>query len=778
MSSNSRSKSGKPSSSGHTQKEKPLRMPVNPKRTMEASVFVSPKGKRPKQDDKDRENEGAGHLVSLPAKDATYVALASSPTAQGEAMQATNSISKLVEALVRCRDSEPDGYTEKAKQAIQKWLKRNTIFTDQPRLFGLFQQLQLLIPIEEKGERKDSPQVLVAGEREMYEPAKALIGFISECIRLQTKLKAQPQRLIEPFEKVDNTPVDSEYSWRIDIAMRCRSMSDTSLSPPTSGHSAVKEPKQRLSRPNVANTFAYIELKRHVKDTNEAYAQLFRYTKEIYATQHNRRFAWGMIMCNTIVNACVFEPNYAAASENMDLATAAGRKDLIRLFVNWSFCDSCKLGYDPAISYDDSSQCLVIQPEPTAGNPAMALYSREVLVCAEQMFGRHTRCFAVSANKPPPPDPGDKQRKPHQQMKCDTIVKDSWVEAPEDPAEDTRDEARHLSVITERLQNVNSVGGMYPRLRDDCKSGRVHLADPVTGNLYEDTSNTVLGDAVWSQLGKTSTALHVFKRIYMNDIGTPIKYARNVQELIIVAADVMRCHWQIVKECSILHRDVSLSNMLVCRDDDGSVHGMLIDFDHAVDIDATEGSRHAERTGTLQFMSVNNLARSHPRQTALDDWESMLYILCWAGTYGWSSQTRRDNTGRLGQPTLLKSWYTGLSHEELAEAKRNILHSEDLFNQVIMQFNYGLQGIMVLIKLVMQLRKVLIETYDDDRRGAMEVGEFQLNPDTNKPEYVIISDPFEKRSAMWEELSPLLLQTLEEYAQQAKAQLDPTSLPI
>ncbi|KAJ2687434.1 hypothetical protein GGH99_003259 [Coemansia sp. RSA 1285] len=428
----------------------------------------------------------------------------------------------------------------------------------------------------------------------MYEPAKALIDFISECIRLQTKLKAQPQRLIEPFEKVDTTPVDSEYSWRIDIAMRCRSLSDTSLSPSTSGHSAVKEPNQQLSRPDVANTFAYIELKRHVKDTNEAYAQLFRYTKEIYATQHNRRFAWGMIMCNTIVNACVFGPNYAAASEDMDLATAAGRKDFIRLFVNWSFCDSCKLGYGPAISYDDSSQCLVIQSEPTVGNPAMALYSREVLICAERMFGRHTRCFAVSANKPPPPDPSDKQRKPHQQMKCDTIVKDSWVEAPEDPAEDTRDEARHLSVITERLQNVNSVRGMYPRLRDDCQSGRVHLTDPIIGNLYKDTSNTVLGNAIWGQLGETQHST-----------------ACNVQDLIIVATGVMRCHWQIIKECHILHRNVSLSNMLVCRDDDDDVHGMLIDFDHAVNIDATEKSIHAERTGTLQFMSVNNLAKSH-----------------------------------------------------------------------------------------------------------------------------------------------------------------------
>ncbi|KAJ2653331.1 hypothetical protein IWW48_006403, partial [Coemansia sp. RSA 1200] len=185
-------------------------------------------------------------------------------------------------------------------------------------------------------------------------------------------------------------------------------------------------------------------------------------------------------------------------------------------------------------------------------------------------------------------------------------------------------------------------------------------------------------------------------------------------------------------KCRILHRDVSLSNMLVCRDDDGSVHGMLIDFDHAVNIDAIEESRHAERTGTLQFMSVNNLAKSNPRQTALDDWESMLYILCWAGTYGWSSQTRRDNTGRLGQPTFLKSWYTGSSLEEVANAKRHILHSEDNFSGVVGEFNLGLHGIMVLIKLVMQLRKVLIETYDDDRRGAIEEKGFRLNPETNR----------------------------------------------
>ncbi|KAJ2583772.1 hypothetical protein EV177_010137, partial [Coemansia sp. RSA 1804] len=83
-----------------------------------------------------------------------------------------------------------------------------------------------------------------------------------------------------------------------------------------------------------------------------------------------------------------------------------------------------------------------------------------------------------------------------------------------------------------------------------------------------------------------------------------------------------------------------------------------------------------------------------------------------------------------------------------------------------MQFNLDLHGIMVLIKLVMQLQRVLIETYDNGRRGAMEVAEIQLNPATNTLEDAIVSGPFEKRSAMWEELSPLLLQTLEESSQQ------------
>ncbi|KAJ2546593.1 hypothetical protein EV175_005540, partial [Coemansia sp. RSA 1933] len=129
----------------------------------------------------------------------------------------------------------------------------------------------------------------------------------------------------------------------------------------------------------------------------------------------------------------------------------------------------------------------------------------------------------------------------------------------------------------------------------------------------------------------------------------------------------------------------------------------------------------------------------------------------------------------LGEPTLLKGWYTGSSLEEVAKVKRRVLHSESSFSEITMEFNIDLHGIMVLIELVERLRKVLIETYDDDRCGAIEKQKLWINPETNGLEKVVISDPFEKRSVMWEELSPLLLRALEESAQHARGQPELTS---
>ncbi|KAJ2506266.1 hypothetical protein GGI11_006724, partial [Coemansia sp. RSA 2049] len=62
---------------------------------------------------------------------------------------------------------------------------------------------------------------------------------------------------------------------------------------------------------------------------------------------------------------------------------------------------------------------------------------------------------------------------------------------------------------------------------------------------------------------------------------------------------------------------------------------MLIDFDCALRIDGTTDHKaRSEMTGTFPFMSINNLEASNVMRTELDDWESIIYVLCWLGTFG------------------------------------------------------------------------------------------------------------------------------------------------
>ncbi|KAJ2233697.1 hypothetical protein GGI13_008758, partial [Coemansia sp. RSA 455] len=130
------------------------------------------------------------------------------------------------------------------------------------------------------------------------------------------------------------------------------------------------------------------------------------------------------------------------------------------------------------------------------------------------------------------------------------------------------------------------------------------------------------------------------RRIVMEPIGEPLRSTTSVAEFVTVVCDVMRCHSAFVNDCGILHRDISPNNILVFRGADGIARGMLIDLDCAIDIDQEkrekrEGrEKRKEMTGTLPYMSINNLSGPIVEHTSLDDWESMLCVICWFATLG------------------------------------------------------------------------------------------------------------------------------------------------
>ncbi|KAJ2705292.1 hypothetical protein FB645_002542 [Coemansia sp. IMI 203386] len=194
---------------------------------------------------------------------------------------------------------------------------------------------------------------------------------------------------------------------------------------------------------------------------------------------------------------------------------------------------------------------------------------------------------------------------------------------------------------------------MYPTIE---AGGRIHIAKYAEGiEVVKDTTRAILGDAILQQSKaiklreadagqenankETVAHVHVHKHIATTPIGQPILKANSVIELLVIFADVIKCHDAIYKECKILHRDISINNILYYRTPDG-VTGMLIDFGHSKDKEDDSTTRDM-RISTPPFMSINNLENNDTPRTVLADWESLIYTICWIGTYGYNSETRR-----------------------------------------------------------------------------------------------------------------------------------------
>ncbi|KAJ1867472.1 hypothetical protein LPJ55_005951, partial [Coemansia sp. RSA 990] len=188
--------------------------------------------------------------------------------------------------------------------------------------------------------------------------------------------------------------------------------------------------------------------------------------------------------------------------------------------------------------------------------------------------------------------------------------------------------------------------------------------------------------AILNTLDKWETLkipFRVHRRIVTTPVGHSMKVLADENELVIVLAEAMRCHQALVNDCGILHRDISLGNILVVGTgpNHDELHGLLIDLDSAIRTDGVERTAGAERSGTLPYMSIANLENLDMDRTALDDWESLLYVVCWVATYGVVSEDRRDPNDDIA----IKLW--NADEAKAARAKRGHMDSSRNFEDDI-----------------------------------------------------------------------------------------------
>ncbi|KAF8802375.1 hypothetical protein BYT27DRAFT_7341453 [Phlegmacium glaucopus] len=95
-----------------------------------------------------------------------------------------------------------------------------------------------------------------------------------------------------------------------------------------------------------------------------------------------------------------------------------------------------------------------------------------------------------------------------------------------------------------------------------------------------------------------------------------------------VIRDVFRCYRWLYEEAKVIHRDISLNNLMYRKKADNSVYGVLSDYDlsHLL-TRQTPGPTSKQRTGTKPYMAIDLLQPSPPNHLYHHDLESLFYVI-------------------------------------------------------------------------------------------------------------------------------------------------------
>ncbi|KAG7097890.1 hypothetical protein E1B28_005203 [Marasmius oreades] len=119
---------------------------------------------------------------------------------------------------------------------------------------------------------------------------------------------------------------------------------------------------------------------------------------------------------------------------------------------------------------------------------------------------------------------------------------------------------------------------------------------------------------------------HCHARLVFEEIGRDLTHFNTTGEIVSAIKDAIKAHKGAYEDARIMHRDVSVGNILIL--DNGK--GVLIDWDLSKSLDKKGTPRQNQRTGTWQFMSAKLLADpSAPIHELADDLESFYHVLVW-----------------------------------------------------------------------------------------------------------------------------------------------------
>ncbi|VCU39399.1 Bgt-51867 [Blumeria graminis f. sp. tritici] len=186
--------------------------------------------------------------------------------------------------------------------------------------------------------------------------------------------------------------------------------------------------------------------------------------------------------------------------------------------------------------------------------------------------------------------------------------------------------------------------------------------------------------------------------VAISSIGKPINDFNTPLEVVMGLRDAIKAHRSLFIDAKILHRDISVNNILlkIC-DDPKDYGGILINLDLATLFkDGKAQGKLEAMTGTMQFMALEILNNSFAAPGAVvshsyrHDLESFFYVLLWICIrYGWP-----DN--KSPHLDFLRKWYSGTA-EEIHTNKKMQMKPETFGEEVYERISPMFKNVEILV---------------------------------------------------------------------------------
>ncbi|KAI1091600.1 hypothetical protein F5B19DRAFT_260948 [Rostrohypoxylon terebratum] len=460
------------------------------------------------------------------------------------------------------------------------------------------------------------------------------------------------------------------------------------------------------------------ELKSNPKEDRHtsAWFEIGKYAREVFFSQDTRRFVLAFTLCGSLIRLWEFDRLGGIASTQFDI-----NKDgfqFVSTILGFLWMDEKDLGFDSTFTSFNDARCIKIVRN---GTPERIVIDKLIgrVGC---IVGRATTCWKAHPERDP---------------STILVIKDSWqyperdVEGEllrevtekgvcnvaryyyhetvrvDDSVDDSVDDIQHgirKGLDITKASNYKTQGLHTPRnsqVSQGSTAGQKRSSSQTGARLPSSKRPRSESPIKVDLVHPSPPQNRIHRRVIVRDYyGKPIYKAGSRVVLLAALEDCIRGHESLLRKTGILHRDISINNLMLMINEDGSNPsqlGFLIDLDLAIKVQREGASGAKGKTGTRAFMAIGVL-RGY-QHSFEHDLESFFWVLFWICIHYNGPDEERS------VPEFNK--WNIVSISELAKLKIGTISDEEFFIEILTQ-NFT-PYYKPLIPWVNRLRRVVFD---------------------------------------------------------------------